>query len=171
MSLNQKAWTTLFERYQILEAIEDKGFYEISAKAIKEEREPRLMAKFDHFKNLPEVFRQHQLSILPLSRSSYIIGDFQVYKDLQYEKDAALKEVYLPASIRSLDPKQLYSESAALHCAYATGMIDQLLSERAVPTVSGRMSSSQFQFRIQTRRGAEREIAIKKRSSRNRCRL
>lgn len=53
---NDLAWEKLFDRYNILEQIESKGKFVISANQIKEEREPRLMTKFDHHINLPKIF-------------------------------------------------------------------------------------------------------------------
>lgn len=47
-SQNDKAWEALFEKYDILSHIESDGKFIISASQIKEYREPRLMAKFDH---------------------------------------------------------------------------------------------------------------------------
>lgn len=46
--LNQKSWEILFERYKIFEQIEKNGVFYITTKQIKDEREPRLMAKFDY---------------------------------------------------------------------------------------------------------------------------
>ena len=57
-SLNQAAWEILFKRHKILEEVENKGVCYISAKQIKREREPRLMAKFDHTINLPKILGQ-----------------------------------------------------------------------------------------------------------------
>ena len=57
ISKNNKAWNDLFEKYNIIDAIEVNGFFEITADQIKESgREPRLMTKFDSSENLPSVF-------------------------------------------------------------------------------------------------------------------
>lgn len=64
-----KAWEILFERHKILQNVHQNGFFEIQAKDIKKEREPRLMAKFDHFSQLPKIFKDNRISILPISRS------------------------------------------------------------------------------------------------------
>ena len=44
VSLNDIAWESLFEKYDILNAVNSQGCFEISAVQIKEFREPRLMA-------------------------------------------------------------------------------------------------------------------------------
>ena len=67
---NDRAWEALFEKYDILSRIRQEGKFVISAAQIKEYREPRLMAKFDHRINLPQIFSEHQLAILPISGTS-----------------------------------------------------------------------------------------------------
>lgn len=66
--LNDIAWEQLFEKYDILNRIDMSGSFQISATQIKEFREPRLMAKFDHTLNLPIIFSENKLSILPITR-------------------------------------------------------------------------------------------------------
>ncbi|KAB2951078.1 translation elongation factor [Heliorestis acidaminivorans] len=161
MSLTDNAWETLFERHNILQEIESNGFFEIDARQIRAVREPRLMAKFDHYSNLPTLFKQHNLSILPLSRSSYIIGQFEVYERVNYNQKLRPIQVDFPQDISTIDPTNLYSETSALHCAHITGMIEDVLGEQAFQTISGRMSSREFDFRIRTANGNERKINIR----------
>ena len=71
-SKNDKAWEQLFDKYNILEQINRRGQFIISSAQINEVRESRLMAKFDQSVNLPRIFRDDRLSILPVSRSKYI---------------------------------------------------------------------------------------------------
>lgn len=161
MNLTDKAWNNLFERYDILNEINKYGTYEILAKTIKEEREPRLMAKFDHSSNLPSLFKKHGLSILPLSRSSYVLGDFDVYSKVNYDTKVKPKKMKLPHNVTTIDPTNLYSESSALHCATVSGMISDVMGEVAVQTISGRMSSKHFDFNIRTRKGLETNVSVK----------
>ncbi|WP_019153474.1 type II restriction enzyme [Robertmurraya massiliosenegalensis] len=156
-----KAWEILFERHQILNKVHQNGFFEILAKEIKEVREPRLMAKFDHFSHLPKLFKEHGLSILPISRSSYVIGEFNVYEKVSYNPRLKPVQVDFPSMITTIDPANLYSESSALHCAHVTGMMEMVLGESSYQTISGRMSSKEFDFNIQTKQGMERFIHIK----------
>ncbi|CEE01692.1 hypothetical protein BT1A1_1869 [Caldibacillus thermoamylovorans] len=147
-TLNDEAWEILFDKYNILNEIEKHGYYEIDSKTINTVRQARLMAKFDHHINLPAIFKQHFLSILPVSRSRYVIGKFDAYEKLKYDKNLKPVEMYLPEMIETIDRNNLYSESVALNCAFASGMIDDLFGETAIPTVSGRMGSSIFEFDI-----------------------
>lgn len=162
MGLNDEAWAILFERYNILSHITQNGFYEIDANTIKTVREPRLMAKFDHKINLPDIFRKNGLSILPISRSRYIIGEYDAYQTVSYSPTVTPTLISFPEHITSIDPTHLYSESAALHCAYVSGMIDDLIGELSLPTISGRMSSSSFDFLIRSKTNSEQHINITK---------
>ncbi len=151
-SQNDEAWEALFERYDILSEIESRGSFLISSAQIKEYREPRLMAKFDHRINLPQIFAAHHLAILPVSRGDYLISHFEAYQPFPApERSTALAR--LPANLQSLDPGHIPSEAIAINCALASGMLSDFLQEELLyPTVSGRMGSGQFDFHIQNSR-------------------
>ena len=75
-STNKEAWEKIFEKYNILEKIEEQGFFKISSKEINEYREARLMTKFDNSESIPEILSKNKLSILPISSNSYMIAKF-----------------------------------------------------------------------------------------------
>ena len=52
------AWQKLFDKYNIQDEIDKKGYYIITANQIREFREPRLMTKFDHNEDLPIIFKE-----------------------------------------------------------------------------------------------------------------
>ena len=150
MGLNDTAWETLFVRHNILDEISKVGLFRITADQIKAEREPRLMTKFDHRVNLPSIFRDNNLAILPVTRGDYVISRFSAYHD--FERCALeCQRVNLPLGIQSLLPQYIVSEAIALNCANACGILEDFLEdENLVPTVSGRMSSGEFRFNIST---------------------
>ncbi len=155
MGLNDTAWKTLFEKYHILGEIEQNGQFIISANQIKEFREPRLMTKFDHRVNLPAIFSTNNLSILPITRGEYVISSFSAYKEFD-EPSQDIQRISIPAHIQSLLPQFLVSESIALNCANACGILNDFLEDdELVPTVSGRMSSGSFEFNINTASGLQ----------------
>lgn len=148
-SQNDKAWEALFEKYEILSHIEMNGKYEISASRIKEYREPRLMAKFDHKINLPKIFSKNNLAILPISRGDYVISHFAAYQSFPV-LDKSVIQVSLPNHLQSLDANHIPSESIAINCALASGILSDFLEEEILcSTVSGRMGSGQFDFCVQ----------------------
>lgn len=155
MRLNDTAWKALFEKYHILGEIEQNGQFIISANQIKEFREPRLMTKFDHRANLPAIFSTNNLSILPITRGEYVISSFSAYKEFD-EPSQDIQRISIPAHIQSLLPQFLVSESIALNCANACGILNDFLEDdELVPTVSGRMSSGSFEFNINTASGLQ----------------
>ena len=147
-SLNDIAWEQLFLKYDILNQISENGQFQISATQIKEFREPRLMAKFDHTINLPKIFADNQLAILPITRGDYVISHFEAYHKFE-DDNVPVTRVSLPTYIQSLDSNNIPSEAIALNCAVATGIVaDFLQDEDLVSTVSGRMGSGTFDFNI-----------------------
>ena len=148
-SQNDKAWEALFEKYDILSHIESDGKFIISASQIKEYREPRLMAKFDHNINLPQIFAKNTLAILPISRGDYIISHFEAYQPFEV-LDKSITQASLPTNLQSLDANNIPSETIAINCALASGMLSDFLEEDILySTVSGRMGSGRFDFSIQ----------------------
>ncbi len=113
------------------------------------------MTKFDHRVNLPAIFSTNNLSILPITRGEYVISSFSAYKEFD-EPSQDIQRISIPAHIQSLLPQFLVSESIALNCANACGILNDFLEdEELVPTVSGRMSSGSFEFNINTASGLQ----------------
>lgn len=163
---NDDAWEKLFEKYHILQQIDNEGKFRISADAIKEFREPRLMTKFDHSINLPAIFADNHLAILPITRGDYIIGRFDVYHDFEDDNAEIIPE-QIPDYIQSLNIDNITSETVALNAAVASGIIANFLEEdgdKLVATVSGRMGSGSFSFKIDDRdtRNIEYQIDVDK---------
>ena len=148
MSKNNSAWQKIFEKYDVLNQINQNNIFKISAEQIREFREPRLMAKFDHKINLPKIFIENDLSILPITRGDYIISHFNLYHKFESE-DKNICKMQLPEYIQSLDLNNIFSESVALNCAFASGIIQDFIEdEQIIPTTSGRMGAGFFKFQI-----------------------
>lgn len=153
MGLNDTAWENLFAKYNILDEINRNGKFIISARQIKEFREPRLMTKFDHKVNLPVIFSENNLSILPITRGEYIISSFSAYKEFGKPSDE-VQRISISPHIQSLMPQFVVSEAIALNYASASGILNDFLEdEDLLATVNGRMSSGTFRFDINTDTG------------------
>ncbi|WP_336248594.1 type II restriction enzyme [Stomatohabitans albus] len=147
-TLNDKAWEKIFDKYSIIGSIRERGIYEISAKEIGEFREARLMTKFDHRSNLPTLFKRNHLSILPITRGSYIIADFEAYHDFEPPENKT-NTVSIPSFIHSIDFNSITSEATAINVAYLSGILADFIEEEMLwPTVNGRMSSGKFDYII-----------------------
>ncbi|MBK4729235.1 translation elongation factor [Oxynema sp. CENA135] len=144
---NDIAWEKLFNHYDILNEIERFGFYEIDSSTINQHRESRLMAKFDHIANLPKVFEENKLSILPISRYKYKIGHFKTHQAIE-NQPVEPTNFQIP-DLETINYRNLYSENAALLFAFNSGIIDDLLGEKTCYTIAGRMSTGSFTFRIE----------------------
>jgi hypothetical protein len=145
---NDRAWETLFASHNIVAAVEQAGFYRITATAINQEREARLMTKFDQEVNLPQIFKDNQLAILPDSRGSYLIGRFQTYQTIEDDETVEVSDMAFPTDIESIDPTNLYSEASALFCAYNSQILDDVAGEEVRFTVGGRMSTGRFEYLV-----------------------
>ncbi len=160
MNKTDKNWLKLFKKYDILKQIRTNTVFRISSKQINEFRESRLMTKFDHEGSLPEIFKVHFLSILPVSRGDYLIGPFQNYQKVHYDPTLVPTLIQKPEYIETLDIQNIYSESAALNTALVCGILEDLAEDRIAPTISGRMSSSNFKFWIKNNYHKDDPISV-----------
>lgn len=148
VSKNQSEWQKIFDKLKVLQQIEKEGYFNISSLQINNYREARLMTKFDHRVNLPDLFVKNDLSILPVSRGGYIISHFEAYKDFE-ELNNEIVPVSLPEHIESIGYNNITSEATAINCAYISGIFSDFMEDpNILPTVSGRMSSNTFDFYI-----------------------
>ncbi|MCC8153345.1 MAG: transcriptional regulator, partial [Tannerellaceae bacterium] len=150
---NDIAWEQIFEEYRILDEIESKGRVSISSADINKYRGARLMTKFDHRSQLPKLFVDSGLSILPTSRGTYEIGTFETFCKFN-EEDIEVTPVDFPNFLESVDYRNITSEATAINCAFISKILHDFLNEDSLlPTVSGRMSSSLFDFKINSTAG------------------
>lgn len=149
ISKNNKVWNFLFEKHNIVDEVNKNGFFEIAADQIKEAgREPRLMTKFDSSENLPKIFTDNKLAILPIRRGSYIIGRFENYQDVELNNNIDVVTKYLPDYITTIDYSNITSEAVSLNSAYVSGMIEDIVGEPVIPTIQGRMGTGEFDYQI-----------------------
>lgn len=149
---NDEAWEKLFDKYNILNEIDKNETFSIKSKQINEFREARLMTKFDHSNQLPEIFSDNNITILPDSRGNYILGKFKIFEDLKHKNSKPIP-VKIPDFIQSLDITKITSESSALNIAHMSNMIDSVMKTKqnepqSLLTLSGRMSSGSLQYNI-----------------------
>lgn len=150
-SKNDIAWEKLFEKYRILEKLANNERILISSTEINQFREARLMTKFDHRSQLPKLFIEHKLSILPTSRGTYEIGMFETFCDFNKE-EVEVTSIEFPTFLESIDHKDITSEAIAINCAFVSKILHDFTGEEnLLPTVSGRMSSSLFDFTINSK--------------------
>jgi hypothetical protein len=149
MTQNDLAWEKLFRDHKIIDSINQYGEFTISSREINVYREARLMTKFDHYANLPALFQDNYLAILPISRGGYIIAKFDAYMKFENGDIPDIEYISFPENIQSIDFENITSEATAINCAYVSGIFEHFLEEEELlPTVSGRMGSGSFNFNI-----------------------
>jgi uncharacterized protein YkuJ len=155
------AWEELFRRHNVLEEVERRGACQISASEINELHEARLMTKFDHYVQLPEVFKRNHLTIQPNTRGTYLVGRFDSYQSVMDDPKVPVEALPFPRRIETINPANLYSESAVLMCAFYTGIISGALGREVMLTAFGRMSAGSFDYRIRNNQtGGLHEIHV-----------
>lgn len=149
---NDNVWNKLFEENKILQIISQVGYYEITAEQIKTAgREPRLMTKFDSTDNLPSIFKENDLAILPTKRGAYIIGHFNNYESIHLDNNVDVETKRLPDFITTIDYKNISSEAISLSSAYISKMLEDVIGEEVVPTIQGRMGTGEFSYIIENK--------------------
>lgn len=152
-SKNDIAWEKIFEKYKIVDNVLNNGHSLITSTNINEFREARLMTKFDHKSQLPKLFAENNLSILPTSRGGYVIGNFETFSDFNTD-DIEITPIEFPTFLESLDYRDITSEATAINCAFVSKILHDFTEEESLlPTVSGRMSSLSFDFDINSSKG------------------
>ncbi|MDR0483855.1 MAG: transcriptional regulator, partial [Alphaproteobacteria bacterium] len=151
MTKSDKFWEKAFEKYNILDCINNDGQFNITAEKIKNlQEEPRLVTKFDNMSQLPQIFVDNKLTILPITRGSYVVAPLDVY--VKFPEDiysSDIKNMEFPENIQSLEPNNITSEATAINCAYISGILEDFVDDNELkPTISGRMSANEFSFNI-----------------------
>lgn len=152
MSLIDDKWELLFDRYEIEKKVSESGLFYITADQIREYKEPRLMTKFDTRESLPKVFGG-RLGILPVTRGSYVIGNFDLYEEFPESglKNPGVKRVGISDYYETIDIGDIRSEAGAINVMGIAGILDDFLEGSGfAQTVSGRMASGEFQFYVES---------------------
>ncbi len=158
-----EAWKGLIEKYKISEQIEAYGQCNVSADQMKEFREPRLMAKWDSEEVLPSALKKRQWNILPVSRKSYTVSDYQLYEKLPafLPGKGPMEEMHFAATYESIDFQQITSEANAIHVLLLSDALDRFLgAEGTVETFNGRMGTGNFHFSVNSFSGNQRQVSV-----------
>lgn len=157
------AWQKLIDKYNIVNKVARDGIFHIRASEIKEFKEPRLMAKWDCVAALPSVFKSNNLNILPDSRSSYVLGEFLLYKEIPELTEPVNKMDYVELpEYETIDVNNISSESNAINVLILSGILNDFLeAQGTVETFNGRMGTGEFDFVVDTVKGNKQKILVK----------
>lgn len=164
-SKSNEAWKKLIDKYDIIQEIDKNEKFLITSKQINEYRQARLMAKWDTYESLPEIFKKEKINILPISRTSYILGNFDLYENLPEfkNKTTGIKTVTVP-KYESIDQDSINSESNAINVLLISNILSDFLNEEnPVETFNGRMGTNDFNFFInQTNKSSKTQVKVNK---------
>ncbi|MCP4155358.1 MAG: hypothetical protein GY757_46965, partial [bacterium] len=145
------AWREINERLNYVAKIKETGEFYITAKEIKKVREPRLMAKFDHRVNRPQIFKDHDIAILPVTGASYKLLNFDSYMDSTYNKNQECITAGFMERFQTIDINDVRSEDKAIIIAHISGMIETFTGEKELRlTNKGKFGTKSFDFDITT---------------------
>ena len=157
-----QAWQNLIDKYDIFNNIEKDGIFIIKASQIREYREPRLMAKWDSSEVLPKIFKDNDINILPISRSAYVLGKFNLYQSIGdfLEQPQKIKYMNMP-KLESIDAKNINSEAIAINVMVISDILNDFLNaEKNIATFNGRMGTGDFKFYVNSFKGEKNNIFV-----------
>ena len=160
--IKDEVWEALFNQYNILQQINQHGVYKITSGVINKHHQARLMAKFDCSNDLPDIFKQEDLSIQPNSRGGYIIGRFKSYYKLPKQHNRKIERRHFPNFLKTISPDPENSEAINILCAYHGGLFSEVMGENAILTIMGRMGTTAFNYHIDQTGGAPYPISVQK---------
>ena len=131
--------------------LERRGYFYIGARELEQlsGRQPRLMAKHDFSTSRPWIFQRLRLGIVPVSRSEYLVGRFNLYERFPETQRGEVRTLELPAGLDTLSLEAVSSEAVALNGASASGMLEDFLGCAPLQaTVAGRMSTHGLKVRL-----------------------
>jgi len=148
MSLNHAGWEEIFSSLRVVDRVNAKGYFDITADQIREisKREPRLMAKIDFREHIPPVMRKERLAILAIANGLYRIGRFDPFIEIEPVSIVTPASFTFPGNIITLNPQKLAHESATLDAALVSGILTEVFGEDVALTIRGRSRSPDFVF-------------------------
>jgi len=108
------------------------------------------MTKFDTSESVAAPLKKRHLNVLPLSRHSYGIGMFELYKKFPNVADLRPDPMSLP-DYETLRVDNLSSESNAINALIVSHTLEEFLDEEDcgfVETFNGRMGTEAFDFHV-----------------------
>jgi len=154
---NSKSWKKIFNDYKILEHNFDKSPFSLSAAQIKKacqrfkqtgEKEVRILCKQDSRESRPDVFKKHNLFLLPVKNGHYNIIKGEGYIDIPDIEEETV--VYTSKLTFPLDSAKIGdSEMQHLDYAYAASLIRTFMNDNTlVLTIRGRKYTPEFDFYV-----------------------
>ena len=151
---NSKSWKKIFDDYKIVEHDFSKSPFSLSAAQIKKacqrfketgQKEVRILCKQDSRESRPDIFKKHNLFLLPVKNGYYNIIKGGGYVDIPSIKKEII--VYASKLTFPLDTTKIGdSEMQHLDYAYAASLIRTFMEDASlVLTIRGRKYTPEFE--------------------------
>lgn len=148
-----QAWINIFNELKIKDKLVRSGSFELLASKIKSigKKEPRNMVKWDSSDARPKLLRDLGITILPTSRSGYVLIRGNGYKDLPPAEAAIYHAPQKLGPFTTLPWREkLTKESVAIDVAAISSMLKKFTGETDLAlTIRGRSGTSKFDFNFQ----------------------
>lgn len=147
MTTKQQAWEQIIKKKNFDLT---KKVNLITAEEIKKisKQEPRLMAKFDTYDELPLSFKEHGVFILPLKNKKYVLVKGIGFHPLEKFNDKR-KTFSSRLPFELLSRSRGISEMQHIDYAYNSGLVEEFSNKgNLYLTIRGRKYSPPFQFRV-----------------------
>jgi hypothetical protein len=148
-----QAWKKIFDELSVREKILSSGLVHLTAKQIKTigHQEPRNMAKWDSRGARPKIMQELGITILPTSRSGYVLIKGDGYKEIP---PAEAPSHHPPSKLEPFTTlswrEELTKESVAIDVTAISSMLKKFTGETDLAlTIRGRSGTSKFGFDFQ----------------------
>ena len=159
MTANQ-AWKEIINKYSILDKIKKDGMFTINEIQINKYKEAKLMTNWDSSEFLPNIFRKNKINILPTSRSSYTLSDFNLYQNLPVNKEKNIIHATIP-HYESLDVEKVTSKSSTVKVAINSNILNDFLgTDNNLAIFDEYVGTTSFDFYFSNLNGNKRQMSV-----------
>jgi len=167
MASGSEVWEEVFLRTDLGQRIKTDGVFFISSKELNHFSKPmggpdaRNLVKYDHKSQLPPALRKNNLSILPVARGEFAIGNFDIYAPLGEDSNPPLTRYSIPSHLETL--QKLRSETDSLIVGHHAGAISDIVGEDAAFVGGGKDSGPGFSMTVASAgKNVQEKLFIKK---------
>ncbi|MFP3727955.1 hypothetical protein U8V72_22450 [Priestia filamentosa] len=153
--MSNAAWTKIMDRFDILKHDFNRGPFYITASDIwkttgefktSTSREPRLLCRHETRDKRPDIFKEHNLFIMPIENGTYAIIKGDGYIDIP---SIDTPPIPFKSKLTFTLSSPLYGNSEMQHLdyAYACGLVQHFVGDNSLMlTIRGRKRTNTFSF-------------------------
>jgi len=161
--MKDAVWRKFLQQPQVSETLKRDDFILFTSKDVNKvarsfEKGPdfRLLSKFDKREDLPDIFIEQNINILPISRSEFMLGSFQEYSDFERGNPAQIDKFISPNLLTLQGTSTEWNENSWISAGVASGALNKAFGddEELIRTLTGRMGAGSWSFKINGKNGA-----------------